>query len=539
MSQQQAYARNDIYRFFSDLKLGQPGILHFQTSKFVSSQLDSKGVCVDVRKGDRPELMALLTSAVSDTDTFLCSKPEQIILVSPSIIEKYRKLFGSRSFSKYRKQLQPMLFGVQELARNEHSQLNKRAGVFISTTGRLIDFLRMNQVDLSALKQLILLSPEDDETDRFGVDMRFIDIELPGSTRKLLFRFEDSPLAIPSTGVRLSRIDWIDNHARYRSYITPKQDLLLEEFLFATQYNNIKVLSHPKDTIRLKKKARRWFGEAPVPVVRFIDTTADIIKKSASDDVELLIIMHLGEEAADLKPLKLLPLQDRLEEVIFLFSPNQEKQLAHIKESYMAIEQANRPSRDEILEGKLRNLITELRTEADPDVLDRCKRIIKKESKFFERSNLLALMVSRYLDGNEATGRAGRADRRQGGRKAERTERRGKREQVRGNDADKSTAPAAKERQDRSERRPKREKDPSRQSLYIGAGKQQRLYPKDIIALLVEQGGLSKEEISNIKILRAYSFVEVPAAKAAAVVEQLANAEVKGRALRINFTKDK
>ncbi len=527
MSKEQAYNRNDISQFFKDGKLGQPGLLHFQAAQFVSSELYAKDLCVHVQKGDRAELAALLSSAARGFDPFDCRRPKQIILVTPSGIEAYKKLVAHRAIQKRKQKikLQPLLIGVEETARNEIPQLNKQARVLISTTVRLIDMIRLGNIELSELEHLILVLPEEVEDSRFDVDMLYLGTKIPSETR--ILSFQDAGIVFDLGGRKIdsimSRSEWVDNHAQYRSYITPKQDLLLEEFLFATACDNIVVLTHANDRERLEAKMRRRFEYSPVPHIRFATEGEVIALMKDTDQTELLIIMNLSEEMKSLKFLKLLPLQKHLVEVLFLLPPEQEKQLAHIKESYMAIEKASRPSKDTILEGKVRKLVTELRTQADPDALERCKKIIKQESKFLERSNLLALMVSRYLDEGSKT----------------RKERRPKQQAEATPASAASAKPAAKR-----EKAPHKEKNVPEpglelQSLYVGVGKQQRVFPKDIIGVFVEHAGISRDEIYNVKVMRSYSFLDVPAAKAEAVVQALADVRVKGRELRVNFTRKK
>ena len=74
-------------------------------------------------------------------------------------------------------------------------------------------------------------------------------------------------------------------------------------------------------------------------------------------------------------------------------------------------------------------------------------------------------------------------------------------------------------------------------TLFLSIGKNRRVYPRDLVQLLVGAGGVSKSEVGEIKILDNYSFVEVEEKTAAAVISRLDGLEYRGRNLTVNFAK--
>jgi hypothetical protein len=74
-------------------------------------------------------------------------------------------------------------------------------------------------------------------------------------------------------------------------------------------------------------------------------------------------------------------------------------------------------------------------------------------------------------------------------------------------------------------------------SVFIGIGKSRKVFPRDIMGLLIEQGGLEKAHIGAIKILDNYSFVEIANAKCNDLINKLNNTEFRGRTLAVNFAK--
>lgn len=74
-------------------------------------------------------------------------------------------------------------------------------------------------------------------------------------------------------------------------------------------------------------------------------------------------------------------------------------------------------------------------------------------------------------------------------------------------------------------------------SIFIGIGKSRKVFPRDLMGLLIEQGQVSKEQIGSIKILDNYSFVEVTNDKCDALIEKLNNIEYRGRTVAVNYAK--
>lgn len=74
-------------------------------------------------------------------------------------------------------------------------------------------------------------------------------------------------------------------------------------------------------------------------------------------------------------------------------------------------------------------------------------------------------------------------------------------------------------------------------SLFMSIGKNRRVYPRDLVQLLVSIGGISKADVGDIKILDNYSFVEIDEKLASAVISRLDGMEYRGRNLTVNFAK--
>ena len=73
-------------------------------------------------------------------------------------------------------------------------------------------------------------------------------------------------------------------------------------------------------------------------------------------------------------------------------------------------------------------------------------------------------------------------------------------------------------------------------TLYFGAGKKDKISKVDIVGLLIQKGGLLKEEIGLINILDYEAFVAVPASKIKKVVAKLSNEKIKNKKVKIEVS---
>jgi len=75
--------------------------------------------------------------------------------------------------------------------------------------------------------------------------------------------------------------------------------------------------------------------------------------------------------------------------------------------------------------------------------------------------------------------------------------------------------------------------------LFISIGKNRRLYPREVIALISSRTSAGAQDIGVIRILDNYSFVQVRDAKADEIIGALNGIRFRGRTLAVNFAKPK
>jgi hypothetical protein len=75
--------------------------------------------------------------------------------------------------------------------------------------------------------------------------------------------------------------------------------------------------------------------------------------------------------------------------------------------------------------------------------------------------------------------------------------------------------------------------------LFISIGKNRRLFPREIITLIMSKTSAAREDVGVIKILDNYSFVQVRNTKADEIIEALNGIRFRGRTLTVNYAKPK
>jgi hypothetical protein len=74
-------------------------------------------------------------------------------------------------------------------------------------------------------------------------------------------------------------------------------------------------------------------------------------------------------------------------------------------------------------------------------------------------------------------------------------------------------------------------------TIYIGVGRTRHVFVRDIISLLVVQGGLPRSRIGEIRVLDSYTFVQLHADDADEVIKILSGCEFHGRNITVGYSK--
>jgi len=174
----------------------------------------------------------------------------------------------------------------------------------------------------------------------------------------------------------------------------------------------------------------------------------------------------------------------------------------------------------------LQTILERMHTDTDINQLHEYHRLYKKEISIFKRSWAAAWLFM-YYDRLE-TPRAKAAD-----KMPEKAERQRKAQSAKAEKAakpDRNNTAAAAEyilTEEESKR------------LFISIGKNRRLFPREVISLIMSKTSAAREDIGVIRILDNYSFVQVRDSKADEIIETLTGVKFRGRTLTVNFAKPK
>jgi hypothetical protein len=167
----------------------------------------------------------------------------------------------------------------------------------------------------------------------------------------------------------------------------------------------------------------------------------------------------------------------------------------------------------------IKQIIEKMQTETDLTLLGEYRKIFKKEVSLFRQSWAAAWLLMYYDQKENPNLHIVKKSEYKSERQSTREER-------------PSTPPAAAEPEVvLAEEESKR--------LFISIGKNRRLYPREVVALLSSKTSAEREDIGNIRILDNYSFVQVRDTKADEIIQALNGFRFRGRTLTVNYAKPK
>jgi hypothetical protein len=175
---------------------------------------------------------------------------------------------------------------------------------------------------------------------------------------------------------------------------------------------------------------------------------------------------------------------------------------------------------------RIRDSLGKIYTETDPAVLDQYRSLIKMEVSFFKRSYLAAyLLMELDQHGGRRYGGTGRDGRPYRGNQAY-----GYRY---GNGAD----AAGEEQKGGRGDYPLAEEESVK--LFFSVGRSRKVFPREILGLIISKTLVAKEDIGAIRILDNYSFVQVRNTIADDIINNLNGSMFRGRPLVVNFARSR
>ncbi len=178
----------------------------------------------------------------------------------------------------------------------------------------------------------------------------------------------------------------------------------------------------------------------------------------------------------------------------------------------------------------LQETVEKIKSQENPDVLTEFKKIFKKNVPLTLRSYVAAYLVKEACRHYRGNYRNNRRDFRSERKPFERLSR-----ERRPVSIQESAAP-------HEERvpRPRVQIDPSvAVTIFISIGRNRRVYPKDLIGLLVSVAGLERDRIGDIRVLANYSFIQLFAEDSEKVISALNGYDYRGRKLAVSYSRQR
>lgn len=180
------------------------------------------------------------------------------------------------------------------------------------------------------------------------------------------------------------------------------------------------------------------------------------------------------------------------------------------------------------LDAFLDGILAELRGPTDPAALNQIRAAFRKRVPFHLRSYAAAALILRAAGISRAQAQPVKS------KKAEKSVDRDSRQ---GGRASRPKQEAETKEVERGGASPRPRFVGEGFTLFFSMGKRQRLYPRILIDLIIEVGGLPPESIGDVRAFDNYSFVDVDPKRADALVIALDGYEYRGRKLSVGPAK--
>jgi len=194
------------------------------------------------------------------------------------------------------------------------------------------------------------------------------------------------------------------------------------------------------------------------------------------------------------------------------------------------------------LEEFLKNATDKVRTSENVDLLSDLNKLFKKNVPLTVRKYVIAYLLKEALKHYHPFGN--RRERFERNERNDRNERNNRNRQERNfrqerteSPAETVEAPAAEEERPRHPRVEIPEDQAT--SIFISIGKNRRVYPRDLVGILIAIAGIDRERIGDIKVLANYSFVQLYTEDAQTAIDKLNGYDYRGRKLAVSYSRQK
>ena len=193
------------------------------------------------------------------------------------------------------------------------------------------------------------------------------------------------------------------------------------------------------------------------------------------------------------------------------------------------------------LEDFLKNATERVRTSENVDLLSDLNKLFKKNVPLTVRKYVIAYLLKEALKHYHPAKR-GIKDFIHGRDYNDRNDRNNNRQrQERNFRAERAAETSETETTEEERPRHPRVEIPEDQatSIFISIGKNRRVYPRDLVGILIAIAGIDRERIGDIKVLANYSFVQLYTEDAQTAIDKLNGYDYRGRKLAVSYSRQK
>lgn len=186
----------------------------------------------------------------------------------------------------------------------------------------------------------------------------------------------------------------------------------------------------------------------------------------------------------------------------------------------------------------LENTINKIRTEEDIDTLTKLIKVFKKNVPFSMRKYVTAFLLKESLKHYHSFRRP--STRQTSFKKRnDRSFRNDYRANTKTEKSFTNTSTETTETEERVKHQRVQIDADKATSIFLSIGKNRRVYPRDLVGLLVAVAGFDRDRIGDIKVLANYSFVQLYTEDAQTAIDKLNGYDYRGRKLVVSYSNQK
>lgn len=192
----------------------------------------------------------------------------------------------------------------------------------------------------------------------------------------------------------------------------------------------------------------------------------------------------------------------------------------------------------EVVKSFLEEAVNRVKTQENPEVLDDIKKTFKKTVPFSLRMYVASYLVKeaqRHYRGP----RSNRRDFRERNPRFQSSSRDFNSRDFRENREHRAYNPESGVMEERIPR-PRIQIDPSvAATIFISIGRNRRVFPRDLVGLLIGVAGIERDRIGDIRVLANYSFIQLFSEDAEKAIKALDGYDYRGRKLAVSYSRMK